>query len=402
MKLVPFDHADLRLGEPLPVSLRDASGRLLLATGVVLRDPEQFQALERERLYTEEWAALEWKRRVNAAMDAKWRQNALLKDVAAARPDGPVRSRLDDQQSLAHALEDGVGHLDAVLRDLSASPGAEALARLEAQRLHLSSLLKRRPDAALYLLVYEAGQSLEKYSSHHATLSMAICELAAAHFSWPELALVSLQRAALTMNVAMLRLQDQLATRDRAPTDAMLEEIAAHPVAGVALLEKAGFTDRLALEVVLHHHAQPQAGVPLASMPPARQLAALLRRVDIFSAKISRRLSREPLSPVRAAREACLGQRGVPDEIGGAILKAVGLYPPGSFVELASGEVGIVLARGPRADAAYVASLVAAGGTPMGVPALRDTLESRHAVKGAVPRTRVRVRPPHERLLAMR
>jgi hypothetical protein len=39
---------------------------------------------------------------------------------------------------------------------------------------------------------------------------------------------------------------------------------------------------------------------------------------------------------------------------------------------------------------------------PLGEPALRDTLEPRHAVKAAVPPSRVRVRPPHERLLAMR
>ena len=43
---------------------------------------------------------------------------------------------------------------------------------------------------------------------------------------------------------------------------------------------------------------------------------------------------------MQAAREACLGPTGVPDEIGGALLKAVGLYPPGSFVELACGEIG--------------------------------------------------------------
>ena len=39
---------------------------------------------------------------------------------------------------------------------------------------------------------------------------------------------------------------------------------------------------------------------------------------------------------------------------------------------------------------------------PLGEPALRDTLDRRYAVKGAVPPASVRVRPPHERLLAMR
>ena len=275
MKLVPFDAADLRQGEPLPVSLRDAAGRLLLAAGVVVHDRGQFESLARTALFTDELGAAEWRRRVNVAMDAKLRQNALLKEVVAARPEGPPRVRGFEGLPLALALEDGVAQLDVLLRELVPSPGAQWMFRLDAQRAHLLSLLRRRPDAALYLLVYEAGQATEKYSSHHAVLTMAVCELAAAHFRWPDTARVSLQRAALTMNVAMLRLQDQLATRDRPLTEAMTEEIAGHPAAGVTLLEKAGFSDRLALDVVLHHHACLEGRStslslsPLSSPPPS-------------------------------------------------------------------------------------------------------------------------------------
>ena len=142
--------------------------------------------------------------------------------------------------------------------------------------------------------------------------------------------------------------------------------------------------------------------MPLAGLRPECQLACLLRRVDIFAAKISGRAARAPMSPVQAAREACLGAAGVPDEIGGAVLKAVGLYPPGSFVELASGEIGIVVARGRRANLPYVASLVSASGNPLGEPALRDTLDSRYTVRAAVASNLVKVRPPHERLFALR
>jgi hypothetical protein len=108
------------------------------------------------------------------------------------------------------------------------------------------------------------------------------------------------------------------------------------------------------------------------------------------------------MSPVQAAREACLGAKGVPDEIGGALLKAVGLYPPGSFVELASGDIGIVVARGRAANLPFVATLIAASGNPLGEPALRDTVDRRYAVKGAVPPGAVKVRPPHDRLMALR
>ena len=98
----------------------------------------------------------------------------------------------------------------------------------------------------------------------------------------------------------------------------------------------------------------------------------------------------------------CLGQDGVPDEVGAALLRATGLYPPGSFVELANGERGIVVARGRRANLPWVASLVAPSGMALGEPALRDTLETRFAVRAAVASTLVKVRPDHRRILALR
>ena len=158
----------------------------------------------------------------------------------------------------------------------------------------------------------------------------------------------------------------------------------------------------LCCAVVALHHDATMADEPLSELAPDRQLARLLRRVDIFAAKISRRAKRSPMSPVQAAREACLDASGLPDEIGGALLKAVGLYPPGSFVELVSGEVGIVVARGRRANLPYVVSLGSASGKPLSEPALRDTIDSRYAVRAAVASHQVKVRPQHERLLILR
>ena len=108
------------------------------------------------------------------------------------------------------------------------------------------------------------------------------------------------------------------------------------------------------------------------------------------------------MSPVQAAREACLGPDGTPDEIGGALLKAVGLYPPGSFVELVNGEICIVVARGPRANLPVVAVLIGADGAHRGNAAQRDTNDRRFAVKSAVSAGKVRVMPPHEALMARR
>ncbi|HZF80774.1 MAG TPA: hypothetical protein VEZ89_13400 [Rubrivivax sp.] len=401
MKLVPFSPQYLRLSEPLPFGLRDATGRLLLSAGQHITSSEQLRELSSQPLFGDEAESADWYRRLAAAMDQAFRHGATLRDVAAARPDAAPREAAPVAAlKLPEQWHELVAHLDGALRDVRS--GSDWRQRLFGVHGRARMAFQRKPDASLYHLVYEAGHSSQKYSCHHALLTLLMCEQAAATLGWPQTWIDSLGRAALTMNVAMMKLQDQLATSDIAPTPEMRAEIDAHAEAGAALLEAAGLGDALCVSVVRLHHDASAADQPLAALSTERQLARLLRRVDIFAAKISRRAKRQPMSPVQAAREACLGPTGVPDEIGGALLKAVGLYPPGSFVELSSGEVGIVLARGRRANLPFVAALVAANGSPLGEPALRDTIDQRYSVKSAVPPAAVKVRPPHERLMAMR
>jgi HD-GYP domain-containing protein (c-di-GMP phosphodiesterase class II) len=357
--------------------------------------------LLKDPLFSEEAESADWSRRLTAAMDAAIRQGAALRDVVSARPEAAPREAAPATQlTLAEQWEQAAMHLDAALRDVR--PDSDWRARLMALHGRARQQSLRRPDAPLYYLVYEAAHSTAKYSAHHALLVMLICEHAAAMLGWPPAWIDSLGRAALVMNVAMQRLQDQLANTQLSPTAEMRAEIAAHPAAGEKMLAAGGLVDPLCLATVRLHHDSTGSDQPLASLSPERQLARLLRRVDIFAAKISRRAMRQPMSPVQAAREACLGAQGVPDEIGGALLKAVGLYPPGSFVELASGDIGIVVGRGRAVNLPYVATLVSASGNPLGEPALRDTVDRRYAVKSTVAPGGVKVRPPHDRLMALR
>ena len=124
-------------------------------------------------------------------------------------------------------------------------------------------------------------------------------------------------------------------------------------------------------------------------------------RVDIFTARLSRRRTRSPLSPLQAAKRACIGPGGKLDEIGSALLKSMGLYPPGTFVELANGEIGIVVARGVRADLPRVASLRSADGNVFMSPMLRDAVKNTYRVARSVPATEVNVRLNHDKLIAL-
>lgn len=211
----------------------------------------------------------------------------------------------------------------------------------------------------------------------------------------------ALENAALTMNVSMRALQDLLAQRDTGLSAGMRLQVANHPREAARLLAAAGVTDAVWLSTVMLHHDAQNATTALAQLTPAQQAAQLLRRVDIFCAKLSRRGRRAPLSGLRALREACLDADGHADEIGSALLKAVGMYPPGSFVQLAGGEHALVLARGSRANAPRVAAFTDAQGQPVIRPRLRDTALPGYAVKSALDAAKVREQPNHEKLLAL-
>ena len=239
---------------------------------------------------------------------------------------------------------------------------------------------------------------------HHLARPRDFFAEAARVLGWPDAEVQAIALAALTMNVSMRRLQDQLAAQDMPLSDAVRAQIREHPQRSVDMLQAAGVHDTGWLETVRRHHdddcgASAAAGAAHGDEPC--RAAQLLRRVDIFAAKLSRRVTRVPMSPVQAAREACLGRDGKPDALGAALLKTVGLYPPGSFVELASGEQAIVVSRGSQTNQPLVAALVGASGAPLGEPTLRHTAERPHAVRGALACGAVRVIPPHERVLAL-
>jgi hypothetical protein len=403
VKLVPFSSEYLRMGEPLPFGLRDTDGRLLLKAGLSIINPAHLDDLKGVPLFADEAEAGPWMRRLAVAFDTVLRNGGSMKNLAEARPEPAPREASPATVSpltLGEQWDELVLHLDATLRD--ARPGTEWPERLMAVHERARQLAQKRPDASLYHMVYEAGLNTRNYSSRHGLMTMLMGEQAAIALGWPQDRIDSLSVAALTMNLAILRLQDQMAVSEP-PLDAKNRAlIDNHADTSARMLQAAGVSDAMCVAVVRGHHDQSDDATPLAELSPERQIARLLRRVDMFAAKISRRNARAPMSPVQAAREACLGAGGVPDEVGGALLRAVGLYPPGSFVELANGEMGIVLARGRRANLPFVATLISASGNVLGEPALRDTLDRRFAVKSALAPGVVKVRPPHERLLAMR
>ena len=260
-------------------------------------------------------------------------------------------------------------------------------------------LAKNNPDMALYVLTLANGTGVDAYSAQHAMVCLVIAELAAAWLEWPESERLTLARAALSMNVSMTSLQDSLARQSSSMSDAQRQLVGGHTTASVELLTKAGVDDQLWLYAVQNHHTASQ-DLKGESSEAGPRIAELLRRVDIYTAKLSRRGSRVSVTPATAARDACLDAKGNPDSIGATLLRIVGLYPPGTFVELANGETAVVVKRGEKAHTPIVASLRREDGGLLMQPVRRDTQRPSFAVRRGLQPGLVRVQFDHRRTLA--
>ena len=229
-------------------------------------------------------------------------------------------------------------------------------------------------------------------------LCALICELCSNVLGWTAEETTSLTLASFTMNLSMTELQDVLVNQPSPLTAAQREQVDSHAQRSATLLEAAGVDDALWLEVVRQHHVQDTDTVKECA-GAATRLAELLHRVDVYTAKLSGRVGREPKSPAIAARDTCLGVDGKPDRLGGELLRTLGLYPPGCFVQLANGDFGVVVERGSKAHTPCVAALRREDGWMYNLPKLRRASESAHAVRHGVTGSAVNVRCDHLRIL---
>jgi HD-GYP domain-containing protein (c-di-GMP phosphodiesterase class II) len=227
-----------------------------------------------------------------------------------------------------------------------------------------------------------------------------MCALASREvLKWPEPVEALLRKAALTMNIGMTDLQDKLARQPLPPTGEQRATIASHAETSVKLLTKLGITDSTWLEAVRDHHTQTPG--PLRAKTPAQRLARLIQRADMFAARLAPRASRAPISPAAAMQACYFDENKEVDEAGAALIKAVGIYQPGSFVKLATEEIAVVTRRGTNTNTPRVAVLVNRSGMPTVEPTIRDTTLKDYRITASVPHRDVRVQINLEKLLPL-
>lgn len=371
VKVLRLPRSKVHLGAPLPWNVRDEAGHLLLSKGHLIVDERQLDELLERGAFVD------------------------VEEIrAAAQSDAPSGENKVTPLNLF-----GLWEKEApVLRELCQHPHThpDFVPQLEAFSARLLALLDRNVDVGIYRCVRQENQPHFYYGYNHAIHTAVMCVLLARHLQWSVARVLSLMRAALTMNLTIMELQGQMAAQDVPMKDAQKKVILAHPQAAVEQLESLGVADADWLTAVAQHHEHLDgSGYPTGCTQPS-DMATALRVTDVFMAKISPRALRDALTSQEAIRQLYREDQG--GLMSMAIVKQFGIYPPGDFVQLASGERGIVVERTNNAKAPIVAVITDSAGHPVSKTERRDSRQPGCAIVGNVVDKVLLKRLPPERL----
>jgi HD-GYP domain-containing protein (c-di-GMP phosphodiesterase class II) len=352
----------LHIGSPLPFRVLDAQERLLLNQGQVILDEAQFEAL------TDRGA---WAERNMVEAERKAR-------AAAASPPVVVQLSLFDRWERLLWQFDKLAR-GLVRREIDGNGLPPFLGSLRA-------LVDRDADIALFLCARQEDHRYALYPLRHSIHCAVLATLTAGQLGWEEGRIAALGCAALSMNLSIHELQATMAEHDEPATKKQLDQIRAHPEATAKLLRDAGILDEDWLAIVADHHERAGGGGYPRGKGEMHPSAHVLRDIDVYMAKISPRAKRPGIVPQLAVRQ--LFQQNPGDPLSMAVIKALGVHPPGSLVKLRSGEVAVSIRRPPTGTHPLVATLSDRNGRPSGETHRRNTAEADYNVEAPLPGTK--------------
>lgn len=353
-------------GVPLSWDIYDEAGQLLLRQGYMINNPKQLAKLMERGLF------------INSGDSSSLAANLL-----------------DQNYDPFWLWDDIIVRLGQLLRNHDKDADFPIQLDVLAQLTQL--LINRSRDAALAAMILLTDQ--RRYSVVHCLHTAILSDLVALRLGWDQERRRSVVCAALTMNISTVDTQQALTDQAGPLTPEQHAAIKTHPTTGAEMLRRVGVNDSIWLQAVQDHHETPLgSGYPNGHKQVGEE-ATLLRTTDVFSAKISTRTNRKPMSGHQAARVAFTDPSMASENPFIAVLiKEIGIYPPGSFVKLANGETGIVFKRSNSAHTPVVLSLTNSRGTPELKPIRRDTSREEHKILSVIPRDNIKLRLDPTRL----
>ena len=201
----------------------------------------------------------------------------------------------------------------------------------------------RHPDALMWMT------RLRKESEYTADHSLNVCVLAVAfgrHLGMSEQDLQHIGLCGLLHDVGKMRVPDEVLNKPGKLTPKEMRMMMAHTVHGRNLLLSAGNVYTGAVDVAYSHHERIDGqGYPRKlSADKISLFSRIISIVDAYDAMTADRCYQRAKTSTEALK-IIYEERGkqFDERLALAFLETVGLYPPGSIVELGSGDIGVVI-----------------------------------------------------------
>ena len=364
-RILPYE---LALNEALPWTVYDEFGNLLLREGYVIRQQRHLDSLFTRGAYIYEQAPDEEVEEAPAAPVAAPRQRVPHK----AEPVFVRTRRLANSLERLHASV-LAGELRNDMRML-----VIGMAHVIAQAC--------KDDADALLAGLHTNRS-HSYLVVQQLLGAAVVEVLASEAGIDEDTRTSWVCAALTRDVGILDLQQQLDTQTRPLTAEQQAEIRCHPAYAETMLGQMGVKDPLWLQVVREHHERcdgtgyPQRLLRDAICDGARLLAV----ADSYAAMVTSRANRTARLPRQAMQTLYIERETAYDSAWVlALVRSLTLFPPGSMVALHNGDLALLRTRQRKPQDMQVWAVQNRSGALLQPPQPRSTAQPDHAVEQPV------------------
>ncbi|MBK5937122.1 HD-GYP domain-containing protein [Halorhodospira halophila] len=354
-RFLPVRGKDLVVGRPVPYSIYDTYERLLLRSGRVLKSDAQRQMLlesgrARATSFQEDTVTLgeaspSWE---NHSGELKFDPFVSFDRCAASL------------RRVHHAID--LGRHDYLLR-------------LEGMISQLGNLIDRDPDAAL-----AAAHINREFPNRvlHPIRKAVVADLLARAASLDGGQRRAVVGASLTANLSMLALQEQLDQQESALSAAQRRELHSHPERAEALLTAAGLEDQHWLRAVREHHERMDgSGYPRGlTREGISTEAAVVMLADVYMAMVTPRAHR-PAHVIRDTLRELYADDGCRFDatLTRLLIRELGVFPPGTLVDLSNGETAVVTRRGPSSMAPQVFLLRRPDGSVFIRPRFRSLAE---------------------------
>lgn len=359
MDTVKIDASEIQVGKALTWAVYDERGRLLLQKGELISSERQLGVLFEKGLY----------RSLKDTPDTSSR--------VKARPTGKQNPFRQIQALTERA---------AIVFAAISHAGSETQSRLFDLCDDIQDLCEKDSDAVLGA-IHLAHETRPGYVHIGRQIHMAILvEVVTRRLGMDATTRRSVDAAALSCNVGMANIAEALLNQTGKLSDEQKAVIQDHPQLGVSMLQKAGISDPAWLACVAQHHERLDGtGYPLGLKGEAiLREAKVITLAEVYAAMVSPRSYRDSMEAKDALRELFM-QRSVQidEQLATAFIKELGIYPPGSFVTLASGETGIVVQRAKDNTAPTVLAVLSPRGGPYERPMPRDCRVEMYKIKSA-------------------